>query len=72
MIKHLLTTVVLLLLAFGLFRWAVSESDVVRTRPRRNGGYFIMYSGKRVWVNRSFREGSMSGNFRGRGPRGGK
>lgn len=35
-------------------------------------GYVFIYSGKDILINGSFREKSLSGGFRGRGPRAGK
>ncbi len=71
-IKNVIILVVLLGSAYLFFGFVTSSSDMIGARPRPGGGYYFMYSGRRVWINRSFRHGSMTGRYRGGGPHAGK
>ncbi len=71
MLKNLIILVALLGAGF-IFRSCASQSeDMVYARRRSTGGYYFIYSG-RVWVHKSFREGSRGGGYRGGGPGVGK
>ncbi len=72
MIKNLVILGILALMSFVFHTCAKDSGDVVRARRHRTGGYYFITSWRRVWVNRSFREGSMTGNYRGGGPHAGK
>jgi hypothetical protein len=64
--------VAILLFAFLMYRCSITGSDVVRTQHDPGGGYFFYSYGSRIWLNPSFRQGSMSGRVRSGGPRAGK
>ena len=71
-IKYLIMFILIFGYALLLYSCMTSEDDVVTSNLSAGGGYFFYYGGNRIWVNRSFRESSVSGRYRGGGPHAGK
>ncbi len=72
LVKNLIILAVLLGTAAIFYSFMTTSSDMIGARPRPGGGYYFMHRGNRIWINRSFRHGSMSGRYRGGGPHAGK
>jgi hypothetical protein len=72
MIKNIFVMIFLILFGGIMYRCTTSTADALDYRRRPGGGYYFIYAGQRVWVNKSFREGSLSGQYRGGGPGAGK
>lgn len=71
-LRNVIVFVSLLLSAFLFHRCITSGSDEVTENIQSDGNYYYNSRGTRIWINRSFREGSLSGRFRSRGPHAGK
>ncbi len=79
-----ITFILLILIGGAIFIYGITPKITKRTyqytptkedlivKHRKNGNYYFNYGGERVWVNRSFREKSLSGSYRGGGPHAGK
>jgi hypothetical protein len=72
MIKNIIITGILILTATIMYSFITKPSDVISAERQQGGGYYFVHRGSRIWVNRSFREGSLSGRYRGGGPHSGK